>query len=81
MSNYKVQKVARTLRLADNEFKPAKYWVYEVKQAGKVVKKFASLKTARMWVNKQNPSPKYQLKAVYRDGRPANSIPNVKNLI
>jgi len=55
--------------------------VYEVKQAGKVVKKFASLKTARMWVNKQNPSPKYQLKAVYRDGRPANSIPNVKNLI
>jgi hypothetical protein len=81
MNIYKIQKTVRTLCMADNDYKPAKYWVYEVKQAGKVVKKFASLKTARMWVNKQNPSPKYQLKAVYRDGRPALSTPTVRGLI
>lgn len=81
MNIYKIQKTVRTLCMADNEYKPAKYWVYEVKQAGKVVKRFANMTDARVWVKGQKAVPKFQLKAVYRDGRPANTIPNVKNLI
>lgn len=45
-----IKKVARTLRLAENEFRPAKYWVYEVKISPTVSKRFASRPDAKAWV-------------------------------
>lgn len=48
-----IKKVVRTLSLADNGFVPDRYWVYEVKAAKGVVKRFVSMKDAKTWVAAQ----------------------------
>jgi hypothetical protein len=81
MSNYKVQKAVRTLRMADNDYKPAKYWVYEVKLGSNVVKRFVSDTDARMWIKSEKLGVKIQTKEVFRNGRPTLILPTVKGLI
>ena len=48
-----IKKAIRTLRLADNNFVPDRYWVYEVKVAKGVVKRFVSMKDAKAFVKNQ----------------------------
>jgi hypothetical protein len=48
-----IKKAIRTLRLAENDFVPYKYWVYEVKVAKGVVKRFVSMKDAKTFVKNQ----------------------------
>lgn len=49
MNKIKVRKAVRTLRMAENGFKPANYWVYEVVVRQLVVKKFANAGDAKRW--------------------------------
>ena len=49
-SKYKITKVRRVLRLADNEFEPATYIMYKVSGPRKLVKYFGYKKDAQAWV-------------------------------
>ena len=49
-SKYKITKVRRVLRLADNEFEPATYIMYKVSGPRKLVKYFGFKKDAQAWV-------------------------------
>lgn len=49
-SKYKITKVRRVLRLADNEFEPATYFMYKVTGPLKLVKYFVTKKDATAWV-------------------------------
>jgi hypothetical protein len=48
--NFKISKVRRVLRLVDNDFNPATYFVYKVSGHRKLVKYFTLKKDATAWV-------------------------------
>jgi len=48
--NFKISKVRRVLRLVDNDFNPATYFVYKVSGPRKLVKYFTLKKDATAWV-------------------------------
>ncbi len=48
--NFKISKVSRVLRLADNRFEPTNYIVYKVSGPRKLVKYFGYKKDATAWV-------------------------------
>jgi len=48
--NFKISKVRRVLRLVDNDFNPATYFVYKVSGPRKLVKYFSLKKDATAWV-------------------------------
>lgn len=49
-SKYKITKVRRVLRLADNNFEPDTYIMYKVSGPRKLVKYFGYKKDAQAWV-------------------------------
>jgi hypothetical protein len=48
--NFKITKVRRVLRLADNDFVPDTYIMYKVSGPRKLVKYFTTKKAATAWV-------------------------------